>query len=135
MHSPSFTAHVYTGRQALGCSDRDLEWEPQRSSAEADCWKQACAQVSHSFSPHGCSPGKSVSYTHNLKGFQRCVGLSKLWECGRPCFQPVGVAQKGIAIDVLSLTRAGVPKQLFASSLQQQYMTAPAQQGITDLKS
>ena len=31
-------------------------------------------------------------------------------------------------MDVLSLTRAGVPKQLFASSLQQQYMQAPAQQ-------
>ncbi len=31
-------------------------------------------------------------------------------------------------MDVLSLTRAGVPKQLFASSLQQQYMHAPAQQ-------
>lgn len=32
-------------------------------------------------------------------------------------------------MEVLALTRAGVPKQLFASSLQQQYMQAPAQQG------
>ena len=31
-------------------------------------------------------------------------------------------------MDVLALTRDGVPKQLFASSLQQQYMQAPAQQ-------
>ena len=38
-------------------------------------------------------------------------------------------AQKGTAMEVLALTRAGVPKQLFASSLQQQYMQAPARQG------
>lgn len=77
------TKPMHTDQQALSCGSKDLEREPQGSSAEAGCQGQAWAQVSHSFSPHGCSPGM-FSAPHNPT---LCMGLCRLgnvWQAMLP---------------------------------------------------